>query len=387
MVLCLMVNSCSDSGSSATEQDEEQTEQTVDTQHIELSEEQMKAVDIKLGRVQKKVLSSVVRANGTLTLPAQNMADVNSLVSGIVRSITVAEGDFVRAGQVVAQLENTEIVSLQKDYIIAQKEAMVAQQEYQRQKTLSEQRAGVEKTLQQASAEYEVARARQMGLQSQLRQLGINPTAVAGGNFVSQVAVKAPISGIVTKINVKKGSFVDAQNPLLAMADNSAVYCTLSVFERNIAQIKVGQDVALTLTNASGESLKGKVSKVNPSIDDASKAISVQVKIVGQRPSELIPGMAVTGVVSLGENEVPALPDDAIVRIDGKSYVYVLVKKYKSEEGQQMYTLRSVEVLTGTSQQGYTQVDFASPLDTEKTEVVTANAFYIASMTADHEED
>ena len=379
-----MVNSCSNTGAFATEQEEEQT---ADLQNIQLSEEQMKAVDIKLGKVQKKMLSSVVRANGVLTLPAQNMAEVNSLVSGIVRSITVTEGDFVRQGQVVAQLENTEILSLQKDYIIAQKEAMVAQQEYQRQKTLSEQKAGVEKTLQQASAEYEVAHARQMGLQSQLRQLGINPTAVAGGNFVTQVAVKAPISGIVTKINVKKGSFVDAQNPLLAIADNSAVYCTLSVFERNIAQIRVGQDVDLMLTNASGTELKGKVSKITPSIDDASKAIPVQVKIMGERPSQLMPGMAVTGVVSLGENSVTALSDDAIVRIEGKSYVYVVEKKYKTKDGQQMYILGSVEVNTGTSQQGYTQVDFASGIDIERAEVVTANAFYIASMTADHEED
>ncbi len=379
-----MVNSCSNTGAFATEQEEEQT---ADLQNIQLSEEQMKAVDIKLGKVQKKMLSSVVRANGVLTLPAQNMAEVNSLVSGIVRSITVTEGDFVRQGQVVAQLENTEILSLQKDYIIAQKEAMVAQQEYQRQKTLSEQKAGVEKTLQQASAEYEVAHARQMGLQIQLRQLGINPTAVAGGNFVTQVAVKAPISGIVTKINVKKGSFVDAQNPLLAIADNSAVYCTLSVFERNIAQIRVGQDVDLMLTNASGTELKGKVSKITPSIDDASKAIPVQVKIMGERPSQLMPGMAVTGVVSLGENSVTALSDDAIVRIEGKSYVYVVEKKYKTKDGQQMYILGSVEVNTGTSQQGYTQVDFASGIDIERAEVVTANAFYIASMTADHEED
>ena len=85
------------------------------------------------------------------------MADVTSLVGGVVRKIYVTEGQQVKAGQVVAHIENTEIVGLQKDYLIAVKETSVTHQELLRQKTLASQKAGVEKTLQQASAAYEMA--------------------------------------------------------------------------------------------------------------------------------------------------------------------------------------------------------------------------------------
>ncbi len=120
-------------------------------ENIELTQEQIKTVGIKLGKVENRPLNNVVRANGELQLNPQDMADVTSLVGGIVRKIYVTEGQQVKAGQVVAHIENTEIVGLQKDYLIAVKETYVTHQELLRQKTLASQKAGVEKTLQQAS--------------------------------------------------------------------------------------------------------------------------------------------------------------------------------------------------------------------------------------------
>lgn len=291
----------------------------------------------------------------------------------------------MKAGQVVAHIENTEIVGLQKDYLIAVKETNVTHQELLRQNTLASQKAGVEKTLQQASAAYEMAQARQTGLYNQLRQIGINTNLVKQGRIIRQVAISAPISGIVTKISIKSGSYTESSQSLMQVANNAAVFCNLNVFERNINQVAKGQKVDFVITNSPNIHFKGTVREINRSMDSDTKAISVRVGIDAKNTAELIPGMYVTGIISMGKQNVPALPDDAIVNANGKQYVFVLDKKHK--EGNDLkYQFKQVEVVAGVSELGYTQIDFVAPISKDAT-VVTSNAFYIASMTADHGEE
>ena len=381
-VISIFLASCTKSKQEEVKENkvEEQGNET-----IELSQEQIKTVGITLGKVENRPLNNVVRANGELQLNPQDMADVTSLVGGVVRKIYVTEGQQVKAGQVVAHIENTEIVGLQKDYLIAVKETSVTHQELLRQKTLASQKAGVEKTLQQASAAYEMALARQTGLYNQLRQIGINTNLVKQGKIIRQVSISVPISGIVTKISVKSGSYIESSQSLMQVANNAAVFCNLNVFERNISQVAKGQKVDFVITNSPKVHFKGTVKEINRSMNSDTKAISVHVGIDAKNATELIPGMYVTGIISMGKQNVPALPDDAIVNANGKQYVFVLVKKHK-EGNDVKFQFKQVEVVAGVSELGYTQVDFVTPISKDAT-VVTSNAFYIASMTADHEEE
>ena len=248
---------------------ENQTKETEEqhTEEVELTQTQISTVGITLGKVEKKELGSVIRVNGELKLNPQNKADVTSLIGGIVRKISVIEGQQVKAGQTVAYIENTEIVEMQKNYLVAAKEKETAQLEQQRQRTLSAQGAGVEKTLQQAEAAYATAQARLTGLYHQLVQIGISPEQVAAGKIVSQVPVRTTIPGVVGKVSVNTGTYVDTTTPLMQIADNSAVYASLNVFERNISQVEVGQDVDFVITNSPEARVKGKVSLVNRSMN------------------------------------------------------------------------------------------------------------------------
>ena len=100
-------------------------------------------------------------------------------MGGVVKKILVKEGQQVQRGQVVAAVENTEIVSLQRDYYTAYKEGELARLEYERQKTLSGAGAGVKKNLQLAEKNYRVAQANLVGTGRQLQQMGISTASVA----------------------------------------------------------------------------------------------------------------------------------------------------------------------------------------------------------------
>jgi len=101
---------------------------------IELTDEQMKAVGIELGKIELKNLSSVVKASGQLEVPPQNRADVTSLIGGVIRKINVLEGSHVNKGQIVAMIENPEFIKLQQEYLSILRGSTYTAQEFSRQK-------------------------------------------------------------------------------------------------------------------------------------------------------------------------------------------------------------------------------------------------------------
>lgn len=379
-VVMMLFASCSNNKNVEPQENHEKEEHV---EEVELTQEQMSTVGITLGQVVNKKLGSAIRANGELRLNPQSKADVTSLIGGIIRKINVVEGQTVSAGQVLAYVENTEIVEMQKNYLIAAKERQTALQELQRQQKLSAQGAGIEKTLQLAEATLATAQARMTGLYHQLVQVGISPSQVSKGKIVLQVPVRASISGVINKVNVNTGAYVDTSSPMMEIANNTAVYASLNVFERNIKQVKIGQSVDFVITNSPETHIKAKVYQINPTIDPKTKAISVHAKIMDSE-SKLIEGMYITGLIYTGRNEVTALPDDAIVSAEGKKYVFVLDEQ-KKEGKETTYHFKRAEVIVGVSELGFTQVDFVHP-EEAKRKIVISNAFYLASMAADHGE-
>jgi len=354
------------------------------SEEIILTEAQMKAVDIQLGNIEMRDLNSIVRVNGKLALDPQKRAEVTSLVNGIVRQALVTEGKYVAAGQTVAYLENTEIVELQKNYLVLKKELLVTEQEYNRQKELSEQGAGVEKTFQQASAKYEITKAQLAALDRQLQQLGISPEQVSAGDLATQIPLRAPISGYVNEINVSIGSFVDTQTSLISIVDNSQMHCDLNVFEQDIRSVRVGQEVDVILTNQPDISLKAVIYDINKSLADDTRSITVHTKIMDKHDTNIFAGMYVTGLINTGKQKTEAVPNDAIVSKDGKKYIFVLDDEEENSHGKEFHFI-AVEVITGVSELGYTQITPVGELPGDAV-IVKSNAFYLGSMSTDHGE-
>lgn len=361
---------------------EEDHEESIDFQNIPLSQKQMDAVDLKLGEAKNREMDATLQVNGSLILRAQNMGDVASLMGGIVKSIAVKEGQYVRKGQVVAMVENTDVVSLQRDYYAAYKECEMARLEMDRQKMLANAGAGIKKTLQQAQKDYKVTQANLLGIGRQLQQMGIAPTAVAKGNFITVFPLRAPISGTVSELTASLGSYADMQTPLMKIRDNAAVECDLNVFEKDINKVKNGDKVLLSLTNQPGVKVLGHVYGMNEYFNKGTKSVAVHVKLDATRGTKLFDGMYVTGQIATGRQLCVTLPSKAIVSTDGKEYIFALNKSPKAGQ----YSFSRHEVTTGVSNDGYTEVSLCKHIQKGQ-KIVTDNAFYLASLTGDHGEE
>lgn len=371
------------SQSKAETSESENQEEEIDFQNIPLSEKQVKAVDLKMGEAQEREMDAMLHVNGSLVLRAQDMGNVSSLMGGIVKNVYVKEGQMVSRGQVVATIENTDVVTLQREYYTAYKESEMARLELDRQKTLASAGAGIKKTLQMSEKNYKVAQANLLGTGRQLQQMGISTKEVAKGKFTTVFPLRAPISGTISDMQASLGSYADMQTPLMKIRNNHAVECDLNVFEKDIAKVKVGDQVLVSLTNQPGVNVSGRVYGMNQYLNKGTKSVAVHVKLDAKRGAKLFEGMYVSGQIATGRQLCMTLPDKAIVSADGKQYVFALNQQH-SKGG--TYSFSRHEVTIGVSNNGYTEVALCKHLKKGQ-KIVTDNAFYLASLTGDHGEE
>ena len=379
---------------------EEHEHEEVDFDHIPLTAKQVSTVDLKMGEAVEREMDATIDAKGSLVLRAQAMGDVASLMGGIVKSISVKEGQFVQKGQVVATVENTDVVSLQREYYSTAKECELARKDMERQKLLAQNGAGIKRSLQQAQKDYHVAHANMLGIGRQLAQMGISTAAVAKGKFTTAFPLRAPISGIVSEMTASLGSYADMQTPLMKIRNTQAVECDLNIFEKDLAKVKVGNRVTLNLTNQPGVKLSGTIYGMNQYFNDNSKSVAVHVKLDAAsvksylhsssgntHGGKLFAGMYVSGKIATGSQQCLALPYEAIVSTDGKQYVFAL----NGAPSKGNYSFSRHEITTGASDGKYTEVKLCDHLLKSKNraavkKIVTGNAYYLASLTGEHGE-
>lgn len=379
----LLTWSCGSNRGESTTEEHSHEHHHEEGESLELSEKQIETVGIELHTMMKREIGASIRANGVLAVNPQDMAEISPLMAGVVTNILVTEGSKIGAGTTVATIENLEITGLQEDYRLAVEELSLARSAKERQELLASHGAGIRKNLEQATADYRTAQMKATAMETRLRQAGINPRDVIEGNLSKVASIKSPIGGIVNRISCTTGGFADMSTPIMTVTDNSKIYARLRIYEKDLPKVTPGQNVLLNLTN-SGATLQGVVEQINPTIDPTSKGIDVKVGIIGSDRENLMPGMAVNASISSGEIESDVLPEEAVVVINGRNYIFVL-EDIEEEDGETMYHFEPVEVVTGNRSQGLIEV---KPLEELRADakIVVSKAFYLASMSADHGE-
>lgn len=389
-------------GEVKTEQAEEHGEEALQT-IASLTEEQMKAVGITLGKIEMKELTSTIKANGALRVPNNNKATVTSMYGGIIKTLNVQIGDFVRRGQVIASISNPEYIQLQEQYLTVKSRIAFAEQEYRRQKELFDNDAGAKKNLQSSDAELKTLRTQRSSLQRQLQIMGINPANVNNGNLQSGLVITSPISGTISTISAQIGSYVDISSPVAEIIDNGSLHLDLQVFEKDLPKMKVGQIVHFKLTNNPETEYDARIYSIGSSFENDSKTISVHCSVTGNK-SGLIDGMNITGIVSLDKSTTPAVPNEAIVEADSKYFIFIKTDKkaeehHEQEEGEhlnekkipekeeKMTNFEKIEVVKGSSDMGYTAITTVNEISANA-EVVIKGAFFVnakLSNSGEHE--
>jgi len=352
------------SESEHSESNNEEESSTITT----LTNEQIKEVGISFGKIEERDLTATIKANGTLRVPNNSKANATSLYGGVIKTLRVQLGDYVKKGQVIATIENPQFIQLQDEYLMIDSRIKLAEQESQRQRILNEGGAGALKNLQSATTDLSTLRTRKASLHKQIQLMGINHNNVKTSNMRTGLAVLSPISGTVSNEFAKIGTYVDVSSPVLEIVNNSLLHLDLQIFEKDLPFIKVGQMVNFTITNNPNTIYSAKVFNIGSSFEDESKTIAIHCTVIGNKTG-LIDGMNITGTISIDNVLTPTVTDQAIVEADGKYYIFIIKDKTKNE-------FEKIEITKNASNLGYTAITTTKDIP-KNIEIVTKGAFFI----------
>ncbi len=381
VVSALIFSSCNSQKENEEIKNPPQEDKTV----IEFTADQFNATGIELGNIEQKNLKSVVKASGHLAVPPQNKASVSTFIGAVVKSISVLEGNFVKQGQTLAVLEHPDFIKLQEEYLTEKNNFSFAEKEYLRQKELMEQNSGTGKVFQKAESEYNISKGKISSLESQLKMFSVNLTELSKGNITSSIILTAPIEGWIGHIYANIGAYAEPNKTLFEITDNTKIHCDLLVYEKDLFKVKVGQKVNFILANQpehqeehNSKTIEGEIFGINKSFENDTKALIVHASIKNEN-HELISGMYVNGIIDIGEQKSSAVPIDAIVKADGKEYIFVV-----SEESKSGYEFKMTEVVTGVSDLGYIEITPVEKIP-DNAKIVIKNPFFILSKAKEGE--
>jgi len=361
---------------------------------VELSTDQLRIGAVELGQVENRNLGQQLQLNGRLAVPAQSQVAITAIQGGFVRSLPLLPGQPVRKGQVLARIQNPELVALQQEYAENASRLTYLDAEYARQKELSEQNVSALKVFQQTTSERNQVRSRLGGLAQRLRLVGLSPQAALNGKFSAYYVVTAPMTGIVTNVAVTNGQFVQPSDVIAQLTGSQGLYAELTVFEKDLPQIREGQRVSLRLNNEGGKERSGRITYINRAID-ADRSVRVVAKL-DHPDARLAPNTFLKANLELGKSRVSALPEGAIVSAEGKDYIFVVnAEKAHSEREEQNRPLarhkpgeteqhgtrfKQIPVRRGVTEGGYSQVTLPAEFDLVKARVVVKGAYAVLSQ-------
>lgn len=344
------------------------------------SQEQLRSIGIQLGKLEQKNLTHTQKVSGFLKVPNHNKAIITSVYQGVIRSILVQPGSYVRKGETIATISSPSMVSLQQSYINAQEQLKLATQEYERQKILIEGNASPLKRLQQAETNLKQAQANYDAIKEQIVISGLKP-----GDISAIIPIKSPISGSVSEVHAQIGSPVDPQTSIAEVVNNEVLHLDVLVYERDLPKVKTGQTIDFTLTNSTdGRIFQAKVFSIGTAFEKETKSIPVHAEVIGLK-SGLIDGMPVTAIINLDNETTDALPSEAIITYNDQDYIFI-VKDSTTVENKKMLFKR-IPVKKGVSDMGYIAV---VPLEDISNDLIVVKGAYFVwakmnANTVEHE--
>lgn len=373
MTACGEIQEHSEGDSHGDEEEAGHDEHEGEGESVHFSSAQFEAMDMKVDTLTKRNISTVVQANGQLEVPPQNEATVTAILGANITSIEVIEGEEVKKGQVLAYLSHPNLTQMQSDYLEAYNRLQFLEQEFQRQQRLYEAEVGSGKTFQQTQRDFRSAKGTVESLESQLRQLGVNPSRIRKGNFYDRVPLVSPINGSIVSVEVKTGQYVQPEKDLFEIVNTDHIHADLMVFETDVYRVSEGQMVRFTVETLPDQELFAEIYSVGKKFEQDPKAVHVHAEIKN-KTGRLIPGMYIKGQILTDSTQSYALPESAITREGDRHIAFLAEKENDGEKENWMFT--PIEVRTGTASNGWVAVKLLQELPAG-TLFAMNNAYYL----------
>ena len=339
---------------------------------IHLTPGQIKTMNIQFGDFASIKINDFVSTTGTLGLPPNAYSSVSAVAEGFIKkSNKYVEGDYVKKGEQLAELENPDFIQRQQEYLETAAELAYLRQELDRQQKLVEANAGVEKNLQKLQSEVNMKTATMKGIAKQLAYWGIDVSGLTPDNIVDHIDIFSPMSGYIASINMHNGMYATPQEELMEIFGEDHLHLELDVFEKDISMIKKGQRISYNIPALGNTVYDGEVHVLGKEFNAENKTVRIHGHLAKERP-KFIKGLFIEAKIWLTDQTVQALPEKSVIKDGASSYIYVA----NNQEGGEEVKFEQVMVIPGVTDRGFTAVKLIGEIPAGM-KIVTEGAFFV----------
>ena len=358
LMISLVVASCGGTKSEATE-----TVAAIETT-VTLNEAQYKSANLVTGKLEKREISTVLKLNGKIDVPPQNMVSVSTPFGGFLKSTKLLPGMHVKKGEVLATMEDQQYIQLQQEYLTVKSKLSYAENEYNRQKELNQSKASSDKVFQQTEMDYKTQRISLSALAEKLRLININPDNLNESNLSRSINVYSSIDGFVSKVNVNIGKYVNPSDVLFELINPEDIHLNLAVFEKDLDKLSIGQKLLAFNNNQPDKKHPCEIILISQDLSsDRSADVHCHFE---DYDKTLLPGMYMNAEVEIKLQNALSINEDAIVSHEGKDYVFV-------EKGNRQFEI--LEVKKGVTENNFSEINTVDGKDILNASIVTKGAY------------
>lgn len=305
-----------------------------------LNEDLKKKITIE--EVKKETVSETFSLTGNVTYNADNVVQFTSLVNGIVTNTFFSLGDYVKKGQVLAEIKSTELNSLQSENKSVVSQLLVAQRQLASTKSMYEDGIASQKDLIQAESEVNV-------LKSSLENITGNLALYSASSEKSVFQIKAPSNGFIVSKNMSSGMQIsEGSEPLFTISDLNEVWVMVNIYATDMQNIKENMEVKIKTLAYPDETFSGKITALSQVFDAEERVLKARI-VMKNKDLKLKPGMSADIIINKQNASIEsmvAVPVRAVIFDDNHNFLLV----YKDDCN---IEIREVEPVTKNSEVVY----------------------------------
>ncbi len=288
---------------------------------LTLTPAQLKHAKLAFAKIEEKEISGVLKLNGKIDVPPQSMVSISAPLGGYLKNTKLLPGMHVNKGEVIATLEDPQYIQIQQDYLQTKASLNVVNLEYERQQRLAQNLATSQKSLEQIIAERENLQIALNALAQKLNLIGKDPAKINANSISKSINILAPIDGFITAVNVNIGKYVSPTEVLFELVNPSDIHLSLTVYEKDLANLFVGQEVVAYTNSKPDVKYKGDVLMIGKSLNTV-RSTEVHCHF-DQYDKALIPGTYMNAEIKIKAKNSYLLPEKSLLRYENKTYVFV----------------------------------------------------------------
>jgi cobalt-zinc-cadmium efflux system membrane fusion protein len=293
---------------------------------IKITQEHFNNLGVTLGKLQAASQIPLLTAPAKVVVPPEHEYIVSASQAGLITKLNAAIGDKVKKGEILAELNSPDLLSMQRLYLKALSELQLSAVFYQRDKKLLQEGVIADRRWQETQAQYQAFLSEANEHKQLLQIAGMSNADIdhlsKTHQLTSQLSLHSPITGVIMERMTVAGERIGSLAPIYRVANLDELWLEINIPQERVGSLNIGDSVQIENTD-----IHATIRLLGQSVNQENQTVLARAVIKG-KPSAIRTGQRINIQIIQSSNEpIFKVPNTAIAQNEGKSFIFVRNKE------------------------------------------------------------